>query len=470
MSNENSPLIPRLQLPQLGSPPASRPSAEPGTVLRPDTHHDNFLRFLDTGEGLDDLIAGVDRDTVRQDGCTDAQRDQAAEEARHKAAERNSAVPDPVISTRPRPGSFFDDDVEPTSDKDDQDGPEQPRQPSLDQLGNEEPSPARTFYAQNSSGEHSPEQALTTADVNDDDSAVLDDGDDDGGDDEDDPADEYDDDQGVPPAGSLWESTHGKHETPADFDSLIVDPEPDRAEPGPVAQWISAQHRRLWLPLGAAQKIAAVAVAGALTVWCGYLAFFSEDEQQGQTQPALAEPLVDTLSPPATATNVPLPPDSVVAPGCPARSQPPTNAFGPDTSKAWVCIRAFNTDLQTITITYSKPVVVTSIFVIPGFEFADHNGRNYWNEHRVVTKIQWQIGGEPYTQDIDPAAHTGATIQIPGKANRGVATQVIVGKIFQTVPPPPVEGENGPSGDDVNSTFAISKITVNGYPADQPPQ
>jgi hypothetical protein len=125
-----------------------------------------------------------------------------------------------------------------------------------------------------------------------------------------------------------------------------------------------------------------------------------------------------------------------------------------------VCVRVFDTDLQTITITYSKPVVVCSIFVIPGFEHTDSNGRNKWNEHRVVTLINWRLGGQQFQQNIDPNAHTGATIQSPC-----LATQVITGTIFKTVPPPPVGRDNGPSDEDINSTFAIKTITINGYPA-----
>ena len=266
----------------------------------------------------------------------------------------------------------------------------------------------------------------------------------------------------LPPVGSLWDSTHSESD---DYDpgDMVVDPAPVRAEPGPLTAWIQGRYRKHWAPLKLQTKIG-VGLAVAAAVWAGVAVVGNDSSPSGPSSQA-ASPIVDV--PPVGGPSTPsvLTPDKVEAPGCPARSQPPVNAFDGRPETAWVCIRAFDTDLQTIILTYNQPVVVDEIEVVPGFEFTDSNGRNKWDEHRIVTQIWWQLGGQSFRQDINPAAHTGATIEIPN-----VATQVIIGKVFRTVPPPPTQGDNGPSDEDINSTFAVSRITVLGQLAGGQPR
>lgn len=464
--------IPRIQLPQIGSaPPAQTPDQEEtGAVRKAEDHHAHFLRFLSSGDGLDNLVEAVQRDTVGSDGRTPDQRESEAEQARQESVIRRHAVDAPART--PSRQSFFDDDVPlappgdldlgaapaleggprpaPTNEDASHSTPPANAGPSLRPAPAHHPSPAGPDPDPDPEAEADPEaDGISGSDH----SGDLDDENDDDHD-----RQGHGDVDAVTPPGSLWDTTHGGDPDAYDPGTVVVDPAPERAEPGPIARWLHDQLQRRWVPLGVRQKAIAVGVVVALALWGGYAVFSSG--APAAPQPQAAAPIIDT--PPASAgpSAGPLPPDSVTAPGCPARSQPPANAFDGKPDTAWVCVRAFDTDLQTITITYSKPVVVTSIFVIPGFEHTDSNGRNEWNEHRVVTHIVWRLGGQPFPQDIDPAAHTGATVQIPN-----VATQVITGKIFKTVPPPPVEGDNGPSDEDINSTFAMSTITVNGYPA-----
>ncbi len=455
--------IPRIQLPQIGGPP--RPPTAPedeGSVRKSDDHHERFRRFLVSGDGLENLVDGVQRDTVGRDGRTLNQRESEAEQAHQDAVVERSAVSAPRPAPR-RAAGFFDDDgpVEeeeftpaweplppPPATRRVDPAPTPLVEPDGDDtLTGSAPSPPwRVDHSIDDTGHSEPETPEFSDPGPDND---ADDGQ---------PTDFDDDDEDqVRPPGSLWDSTRGNAET-YEPGIIVVDPDPQRAAPGAMSEWIRRQYQHLWVPLSQTYKAAAIVVVVVLTAWVGYLSFGSHE----QDAPALqaADPLVDAAPSSSAAAPAPLPPDSVKAPGCPARSQPPANAFDGKPDTAWVCVRAFNTDLQTVTITYSKPVVVTSIFVIPGFEHVDGNGRNEWNEHRVVTLISWRVGGQSFQQDIDPSAHTGSSIQIPN-----VATQVITGKIFKTVPPPPVEGDNGPSDADINSTFAMSTITVNGFPA-----
>lgn len=454
--------IPRIQLPQIGQPdPPSPPRPDEGEVRRADDHFERFARFIDGGEGLDRLIDGVQRDTVGSDGRTPDQREAEAEQAHHESVVERNAVSAPKTARRMR--GFFDDDDE-DDDVVDVVSPADSSETHALAL----PTGAPASQLADSLDVGASRYVLDEDEARPDDSFP-------------DPGDPYDPDEGdgevegeesprdtsgadpaVPPPGSLWDSTHSSTDT-YDPGTIVVDPPAPRAEPGAISRWIQNQYERLWVPLRLLHKGIAIGVVAALALWVGYLMFGSGTPATPQS-PA-ADPIVDAAAPPAGPTSGPLPPDEVKAPACASRSRPPANAFSGKPEEAWVCVRSFNTDLQTIIITYAKPVVVCSIFVIPGFEHIDNNGRNEWNEHRIVTMINWRIGGQPFTQTIDPEAHTGATVQIPC-----VATQVITGTIFKTVPPPPVEGDNGPSDQDVNSTFAIKTITVNGYPAGGAPR
>ncbi|MBU8820962.1 hypothetical protein KL864_34445 [Mycolicibacterium goodii] len=407
------------------------------------------------------------------DGKTPDQRDAEAEQEYQDAVVRRYAVDAPDIGAS-RSENFFDEDDEVVDDSEPEAAlGDQQIWPSIadtsygvpadeGHAGEPEPTPPQTGQT----GGRNDEEYSGTPHAENEDFEKLDGNDahvgvaPPGGDYE--PPDRPGADDAVLPPGSLWESTHGPAAEPYDPGAIITDPEPDRAEPGAVAQWIKRQYQRLWVPLGTIQKVVTVVVVVALCIWGGQLVLGAEPPAPVA---APADPIIDTPAPPAGPTPAPLVPKKVEAPGCPARSQPAIFAFDGKPDTAWVCVRAFNTDLQTVFITFAEPVVVCSIFVVPGFEHVDSNGRNRWNEHRIVTSIMWQVGGKTFPQEIDPSAHTGATVQIPC-----VATQVVIGKIFRTVPPPPIEGDNGPSDEDINSTFAVSTITVNGYPAGGPPR
>ncbi|MEE3755272.1 hypothetical protein [Mycobacterium intracellulare] len=455
--------IPRIQLPQIGQPDPPSPSREEeGSVREADDHFERFARFIDGGEGLDRLIDGVQRDTVGSDGRTPDQREAEAEQAHHESVAQRNAVSAPKTSRRTK--GFFDDDDE------------------ADELFDVAPHAASAEHHTLAPRVDPPPRQGTdplphvpARYVPDDEEAGADDEYPDPGDPYDPGEDDSDDepthpphdvpggDGAIPPPGSLWESTHSSSSDPYDPGMIVVDPPSPRAEPGAISRWIQIQYERRWVPLRLLHKGIAVGVVAALALWAGYLMFGSGKAAAPQSQ--AADPIVDTAAPHAGPTSGPLPPDDVKAPACASRSRPPANAFSGKPEDAWVCARAFNTDLQTIIITYAKPVVVCSIFVIPGFEHTDNNGRGEWNEHRIVTLINWRVGGQAFSQTIDPNAHTGATVQIPC-----VATQVITGTIFKTVPPPPAEGDNGPSDEDVNSTFAVKTITINGYPAGGAPR
>lgn len=432
-------LIPRINLGQIGPP------AGPGSVDGADTHHGSFVQYLQTGKGLDALLDGVDKDTVDRDGLTPAQRAHSAEQQRQHNV-LSAGTRDPIRPVADRSGNrFFDDDIHPAVAADDGmpsmaiEKTEHPELPDGNNQGGTATPPPEPLGTDSDAGENSSHSVATEPRGDEDqDSQPA----------EDQPAD-GDTDADVT---SLWGSTHGV-EDGYPVGAVVSDPDP-RPEPGPVAHWLASAYRRWWKPLLWWQKGAAVIAVASAAIWTGYALFSSPPPQA----PQAAAPIVDNPPPP-------VPTDDVLAPSktdssCPARSTPAATAFDNDPATALVCVRAYGADLQTVTIGYDQPVVVTEVCIIPGFEHVDANGRNLWNEHRVVTVINWRIGGQQFTQNIDPQAHSGACLKIPA-----LATSVITGTVFKTVPPPPIEGDNGPSVEDINSTFAISEITVFGHPA-----
>ncbi len=175
-------------------------------------------------------------------------------------------------------------------------------------------------------------------------------------------------------------------------------------------------------------------------------------------QPAASKPLEGLLLPAAVTAD------------CPAGSSDPTLAFGTDKSQAWICTRLYNVDNSILTITFPEPVVVTSIMVIPGFDYVESNGQDHWNEHRVVIQILWRIGGTQIVQDIAPT-RAGATLQVPN-----LATQIITATILATQRPPATPGPNsslpgilgGPSVQKVDDSMAIGRIEITGRAAGGP--
>lgn len=128
-----------------------------------------------------------------------------------------------------------------------------------------------------------------------------------------------------------------------------------------------------------------------------------------------------------------------VSANCPPGSSSATLAFTPRPEEAWVCGRANGIDGAIMNIQFVNTVVIKSITVVPGFAYVAPNGRDNWNEHRLVTKILWKLGnGRQFMQDIDPI-RSGNTLTIPGD---GIATTVASLKIMQTVRPSAVNTES----------------------------
>lgn len=147
-------------------------------------------------------------------------------------------------------------------------------------------------------------------------------------------------------------------------------------------------------------------------------------------------------------------PASANAQCAPDHSTPAQNAFDPQEDTAWVCERSFGVDGTVLEMTFSSPVEITKVGIVPGFNFAAPRGEDEWLKHRVVTRVLWRIGDEQFVQQINPARSL-AEITIPT-----LITDTISMTVLSTDMPVPPEGVTvaPPEAD----TFAISSITLTG--------
>lgn len=263
----------------------------------------------------------------------------------------------------------------------------------------------------------------------------------------------------APPAAASADTEVIHPDAPvADLSAPPLPPDPADSGPGLL--------RRSWSGL---PSWAQIAIPTALAVTLVVLAA-TAIVGGGSTPPTAQPPLtpITEAPPPAKPAEGPLLPQSVTA-SCPPGSSDPSLAFGTDKTQAWICTRLYNMDNSILTITFSQPVVVSSIMVMPGFNYVEPNGEDHWNQHRLVTLIKWRIGGTELIQDIMPN-RAGAVLQVPN-----LATQVITATIMNTEPPPNVGGSGplpgifgGPDAQKVDGSMAISRIEITGRNAGGP--
>lgn len=264
---------------------------------------------------------------------------------------------------------------------------------------------------------------------------------------------------------------------PVDDDDLFPDPpidEPDAPEtdlytpPAPPAPSPSGPGpvRRRWNALPSWAQIA-IPTATVLSVALLAGAALVGGTKTPEIHPPLT-PATGFTPPPKVVADGPLTPSSL-DPKCPPGSSDPGLAFSNDETQAWICARLYNVDNSMLVITFSQPVVVSSIFVMPGFKYVEPNGIDHWNEHRLVSLIKWKIGGTELWQKIPQPNRAGATLTVPN-----LATQVITMTVMGTTPPPAAGGSGsgplpgifgGPDAQKVDSSWAISHIEITGHNA-----
>jgi hypothetical protein len=96
---------------------------------------------------------------------------------------------------------------------------------------------------------------------------------------------------------------------------------------------------------------------------------------------------------------------------CPAGSTSAQTMDGSDPSNAFVCVR--NTvDGQVIRIDLPKTYVITAISLTPGWLGKDSSGRSQWEQHRVVTRVQYAFNDTERTMVVQDTGNVhGEAVQ-----------------------------------------------------------
>lgn len=252
--------------------------------------------------------------------------------------------------------------------------------------------------------------------------------------------------------------------------SVFDEPEPE-SEPSLVSrvgEALSDHWRQLRVdPKGSAKKIGLVLAAVVLAVVVA-LSFMGggrgkPPDPAGAVSPP---PQVENTTPPTKeVTLVP----ATVSTSC-GNDSDAVAPFSGDKTRAWKCNRIDGLDLNVLNLTFDKPVVITSITIVPGFNYIAPDGRDEWPRHRVVTDVSWRMGGGLYPQEHIAPTRTGVTQKFPD-----VRTLMMSMTITGSARPPVGKASNKGSFGDANDaldpkkvdeTTAVSKIVITGYPVE----
>lgn len=201
------------------------------------------------------------------------------------------------------------------------------------------------------------------------------------------------------------------------------------------------------------QKLILGAIAVAILIIIAFITLALSPGNKTETETPVASEQV-AMEETAPIQEGALIPASANAQCAPDHSTPAQNAFDPQEDTAWVCERSFGVDGTVLEMSFTSPVEITKVGLVPGFNFAAPRGEDEWLKHRVVTRVLWRIGDEQFVQEINPARSI-AEMSIPT-----LVTDKISMTVLSTDMPVPPEGVVAapPEAD----TFAVSTITLTG--------
>lgn len=255
-------------------------------------------------------------------------------------------------------------------------------------------------------------------------------------------------------------------EPPASFEE--PEPDPGLSLKSRVTEFLSAQWRQLRVDPKASAKKFGIALAAVVLVSVIILSFTGG----GRGKPP--EP-ADAVAPPPQVENTTAPVKEVtlvpatVSTSC-GNDSDAVAPFSGDKTRAWKCNRLNGLDLNVLNLTFNKPVVITSITIVPGFNYIAPDGRDEWSRHRVVTDVSWRMGGGLYPQEHIAPTRTGVTQKFPGVRTL-MMSMTITGSARPPVGKGPNKGGIGEANDaqdpkKVDETTAVSKIVITGYPVE----
>lgn len=283
-----------------------------------------------------------------------------------------------------------------------------------------------------------------------------------------------------PPQANSTDDAHEPHDNdaagaapnspnaPVAFDEITRRRAPISDKFTATAEWLKNNWRNPKV-LGAA----AAAVVAAVTVgtWASTSGQQSVAPTATLTAPATGSP---AAAPAALPTDGPISVKAASA-RCPAPSSDPMNAVRPDSTQAWICVRAWGIDGQVLELTLDGPYVITAVRIMPGVN-AEADGQDQWLKYRTVSRAAWTFNDAAHTkitQSTDSRrellTQTVAPTDCASSPCRVVASQVVLTVEKTTAPASAPTGTGlSPVGDtatDDSTAFGVSRIEIIGHRA-----
>jgi hypothetical protein len=207
-----------------------------------------------------------------------------------------------------------------------------------------------------------------------------------------------------------------------------------------------------------------------------------------------------TTTGPAAANSDSTIPYTATAVGCLPGSTAAQSVAGPDSTQAWVCVHGGNIG-QHLELNLGATMVITAVSITPGWVGTDASGADQWQQHRVLTRVQWSFNDSPPTvvpqetasvhgDAVKPMPDHGVlasriimlvqeTARAPADTGPTTSTGPAPGGLLDGVLGPPPPGEPTPPSttavlpgmpddqshtDPADNTFAVSSIKIFGHP------
>lgn len=245
-------------------------------------------------------------------------------------------------------------------------------------------------------------------------------------------------------------------------------------------------------------------VSGALLLMRNGARPHTAEQPSGPTTAVSVAAAPTTTGQADTGQDAPIP-FTATAHGCLPGSSAAQAVASPETTQAWVCVTGGNVG-QYLTLELGRTMVVTAVSITPGWVGTDTSGVDQWQQHRVVTRVQWSFNDTPPTvvaQDTHNvhgeapqpmpkhgdeqgvlASQITVLVQETSRAPADVATSSAPapppdGLFGEVLGPPPTSLAPAPStaaepvlpglpgeqshSDPIDNTFAVSSIQVFGH-------
>jgi hypothetical protein len=289
----------------------------------------------------------------------------------------------------------------------------------------------------------------------------------------------------------LRQQMYGDEPVPADSNPIVAGTDGEHDDSAALPEPASDSGERRF-DASVAVRLAAVAVVAViLTVVGAVLASGGHTGVVVPVRDSVADPaaVAPTAAAPRTSLDAadgdrPLPFTASAA--CPVGSTSAQTLAGADPRSAFVCVRD-GVDGQVIDIDLGKTYVLAAVSITPGWVGEDASGALPWEQHRVVTRVQYLLRNGPAVTVL--IQDTG---NVHGEAVTPVA-RVLASRITMVVlqtSRPPTEPSSSPSPapdsvfgdgstfstaapgfgdsapvDAVDATFAISNLKIIGHEA-----